>query len=477
MRFSNVWLQRASISLFSGLLWVGCASAPRGPDLGSLYNRNAQFHEVTRNPIILIPGILGSKLKDSESGRPVWGTLRGDYADPSTPLGARLMALPMREGDDLTALTDQVYPDGILDRVKMRVLGIPIEVKAYFSILDALGIGGYRNEGGDIGSIDYGPSHFTCFEFPYDWRADIPQTAAQLDEFIQEKREYVQSEYAKQFGVEDYDVKFDIVAHSMGGLLLRYYLRYGTEDLPEDGSAPEVTWAGSEYVERAVLVAPPNAGSVESFDYLISGRDFGPTIHSYAPAILGTMPATYQLMPRPRHAAMVDAASPGSPVDFMDPKLWEEMEWGLADPNQDGVLQWLLPDVPSASARHRIALDHQAKNLKRARHFMTAMDQPATPPPGLHLYLMAGDAIETASQVELDRGQHRIRTVRAGAGDGVVLRTSALMDERSDANWEPKLVSPIRWSQVYFLFSEHLHITMDPAFTDNLLYLLLEHRD
>ena len=35
-----------------------------------------------------------------------------------------------------------------------------------------------------------------------------------------------------------------VVAHSMGGLISRYYLRYGDSDLPESGPVPEPTWKG-----------------------------------------------------------------------------------------------------------------------------------------------------------------------------------------------------------------------------------------
>ena len=37
-----------------------------------------------------------------------------------------------------------------------------------------------------------------------------------------------------------------------------------------------------------------------------------------------------------------------------------------------------------------------------------------------------------------------------------------------------RLVSPIGWSQVLFIFSDHLGMTKDPAFVDNILYFLLE---
>ena len=55
-----------------------------------------------------------------------------------------------------------------------------------------------------------------------------------------------------------------------------------------------------------------------------------------------------------------------------------------------------------------------------------------------------------------------------------MLRSSALLDERLDGDWQPTLRSPIPWSDVLFLFEDHLGLTRDPTFTDNLLYWLLE---
>jgi hypothetical protein len=66
-------------------------------------------------------------------------------------------------------------------------------------------------------------------------------------------------------------------------------------------------------------------------------------------------------------------------------------------------------------------------------------------------------------------------TIAATApGDSVVLRSSALMNERPRDNPHSRLVSPIKWTQVFFLFSDHRKITRYPEFTDNLLYILLE---
>jgi len=160
--------------------------------------------------------------------------------------------------------------------------------------------------------------------------------------------------------------------------------------------------------------------------------------------------------------------------DWLAVETWERFGWGLLDPAQGDVLRKLLPAVEDEGRRRSIAREHLGKCLSRARRLFAALDRPAAAPPSTELHLVAGDAVETLAGIWVDPESGRWRSARAGPGDGTVLRTSALLDEREGGEWRPVLVSPVRWKRVFFFFEDHLGLTRSPGFIDNLLFLLLE---
>ena len=104
------------------------------------------------------------------------------------------------------------------------------------------------------------------------WKATtggrVSMGAALLGAFLEEKEGYVRDQLRQQFGLERERVRFDVVAHSMGGLVLRYYLRYGGEVLRPDGAAPPLTWAGADAVDHVIFCGTPNAGSINSIRWV-----------------------------------------------------------------------------------------------------------------------------------------------------------------------------------------------------------------
>lgn len=475
-RRSHCCRRLVRLLLLTALTSIACNQADRIADIGTIYRDAARHESSRRRPVIVIPGILGSKLAQQDTHRIVWGAFGGEYADPSRADGARLFSLPMRKGARLAELRDDVVATDALDRVKLTILGLPIELNAYYNLLATLGVGGFRDQQlAMLGAVDYGDKHYTCFQFAYDWRRSNVENAALLKQFIDERRAYILQQYRKDFGPGDYDVKFNIVAHSMGGLLTRYFLRYGDTPLPEDGDLPELTWAGADDVANAILVGTPNAGSVESLRELVHGSHPAPIVKPYRPALVGTLPAVYELMPRARHGVVVRNGDTNDRIDSLTSiETWRQYRWGLLDPREAPALTALLPNVKDAAIRRSIAEDHLEKCLKNAERFWAALDVPAQPPAGLDIYLYAGDAIQTACTLSVDTRDGNLRTLNECPGDGTVTRYSALLDERHNRNYEPMLNSPVHWRHVSFLFESHIGLTKSQTFSDNVLFQLLE---
>ena len=319
------------------------------PDLGSIYSRTAQVEDFRRNPIIVIPGILGSKLVDETEKRVVWGEFGGNGIDPATPEGARLLGLPLEYQTPLGDLADTVKVDGPLGTLNVRVFGVPFQIAAYREILTAMGVGGYHDAASNVAGVNYGHQYHNCFQFAYDWRRDNVETAALLHEFILEKKAYVEEERRKRYGDDAEPVRFDIVAHSMGGVMARYYLQYGDASLPEDGSLPKVRpglepgmsngWSWSHH--RTPVPCRRSNTSLKGV------CNFLAVLSKYEPARskLGTMPSIYQLLPRTRHRPVVTGPQRVA-IDLFDPRIWVQARWGFFNPTQSELLRHLIPDEP-----------------------------------------------------------------------------------------------------------------------------------
>ncbi len=449
----------------------GLAIKKAMPELGAIYEPTIMLNNSIRNPVIVIPGMMGSKLQ-AAAERTVWGVFDRQSIDPDIPEDARLLSCPI-DGTDLDEFDDGVYATGVLDSLKIEIAGLALNHQAYLNILTMLGVGGYRDEElGLAGAIDYGDGHFTCFQFPYDWRRDNASNARRLHEFLLEKKSYIEAERKQRFGIEE-PVKFDIVAHSMGGLLARYYLRYGSVGAWCDDQPPELNWAGAEHVDRVVLIGTPNSGSAKSLVSTHEGFSFSVVLDTIPSGMVATLPSIYQLLPNGPEPAVFDEQT-GAALDHYDIETWDQRNWGMLNPSQDPVLQQLLPEVATAEQRRAIAKAHVAECLKRAKRFHQLLNTPAAPPAGTTLHLFAGDAIATVETLNSNLQQRTLSPRTEAPGDHTVTRKSTLGDQRTVDRWSPSVQSPISFRDVRFLSDDHFGLTRDPEFTDNALYLLLE---
>ncbi|MEO1494274.1 MAG: hypothetical protein AAFV19_19150 [Pseudomonadota bacterium] len=463
------------------LVLAGCAPEPRLPDLDAIY-RDAALgaQRADRRPLIGIPGTLGSRLVDAVSGRVIWGGggSRGISADPEDREEFRLIALPIpKVGAPLINATDTVQPAGVLEVAMIEILGVPVDLEVYAGIDRTLRAGGFEflspdaYSAGADGAVAANAPASGIYRFDYDWRRDLIETAHQFGRYVQDRRRDV----ARMRGVPEETIQFDLIAHSMGGLIARYFLMHGfaaPDTADPTAPLPPVSWDGAPFFNRVIFVATPNAGSIIALDNLINGKDLGPFQPEFPAALLGTHHSVYQLMPRPRHRRV--RLGQTEFADLYDPALWQAQGWGLADRAADRQLAWLMPDEPDAEARRRRALAHQARLLNRARLFHIMMDRWAPPPEGIDMFLVVGGGFETPSTAQVDPATGAFTIDGVAEGDGVVLRASALLDEAQGGQVPRQDRFPLRFDTTLFLPDEHVELTKNPVFGDNLLYWLLD---
>lgn len=437
--------------------------------------RSLDYQGPLRNPVVIIHGLLGARLVNQDSGVEVWGTFS---ARPFADSQLRQLAFPMARGTPLHAIHSRTVPGSLLDTVRIRLMGFPFSMHGYSSLIEMLENAGYQAESAPDSAASKNPP--SLFVFYYDWRSDISENAVRLQTFIAEKRQFLQSEYKRLYGLDNYDVRFDLVAHSMGGLLARYFVRYGGRTLPADPSRlPPVTWDGAKYIDKLIQVGTPNGGYPDTFVELNSGLSLAPGAPVLPSALLGTFPSYYQMLPHPGFQTVRIRRPDGSveTADLFDPALWVRCQWGLANPKAAETLRILLPDLPDDAARRAVALDHLAKLLARAAQFSRAMSLPDPPNrPRFMQILFLGDSIPTSAGVLYDEKTGALEIDRYDAGDGKIPAVSARLDLRdpNGKNWSPFMASPISWDAVIHLRGAHMGITHSDEFSHNVRFYLLQ---
>lgn len=370
-------------SAFSILL-AGCG-ARRTPDLGRIF---AGVHERKgKRPVIVIPGILGSRIVNRRTGEVVWPSVFRSDVD-----GLSLPATP-----DLVNNRDELVAARIVEAAKLAK--IAPEVYVYHHLLRALeDYGGYRE--GDWANPPEGGDQDTFYVFAYDWRRDNVESARLLVKRIE----------ALKLKLGRPDLRFNIVAHSMGGLVARYAAMYGDRDLPPTGAEPRPDWAGASFVNKIFMFGTPNGGSAEAFAVLLEGysvteglRRRVHLLNKLSREDVMTAPSIFQLLPHAARARFLDRDLRPLDVDLYDPAVWRRFGWSAAnDPAFRAAYKRGVARDEEAPTGHGTLADLDAyldAVLARARRFHEALDAQGVDAGDapVKLFAFGGDCEETLS--------------------------------------------------------------------------------
>jgi pimeloyl-ACP methyl ester carboxylesterase len=439
---------------------VACHS-DTAPDLSRLYASGME--EERAPPVILIPGVLGSRLVDKNTRTEVWpGSTLHLLAGSKQGLALSFDPVTLQPVDDGLASS------GLFEEV--------LNADFYGAILRTL-----RQSGGFVAGelgAQADPRVRRYYVFAYDWRQDNVTTAKRLDALIEQIR--------RDYG--DPTLRVNVIAHSMGGLVTRYYLRYGTVDALEgDGPFP-INMAGAAKVGTVVLLGTPNLGSLSSLDSMLLGHRVG--LRRVEPEVLATMPSVYELLPHPLTDWSVDPSGKDLDLDLYDVATWKRMQWSVFDPTVIARLRARFK-VPHEGNAYISALQaYFARNLERARRFIWSVtfEEPSSP---VKFVVFGGDCVLTPARIVIepqagrsvarlspDDVRHRVSGVDYSRlmlepGDGEVTKPSLLAREALSpvAPRNNALFFPLAYA--FFLCEDHERLTGNINFQDNLLNVLL----
>ena len=89
--------------------WIPGQMVKSMPELDEIYEQSAMLKDSIRNPVIVIPGMMGSKLRTS-NGRTIWGVFDKKSINPDSEEDVRLLCC-LIDGANLSEFDDGLTRD------------------------------------------------------------------------------------------------------------------------------------------------------------------------------------------------------------------------------------------------------------------------------------------------------------------------------------------------------------------------------
>jgi len=370
-----------------------------------------------RVPVILVPGV----------SREVGAQLRGGSLMPFSALALRT------DAEAIANLGDPRFPVN-----GGRPLEIPSQLDLALRRTDVRGFQGLidrliREEGYVRGNPeqpldkDYpeNPEWMrkdrtalaSLFVVYYDWRRDVTENACLLANRIARIR------------VRTGASRVHLVGHSLGGMVTRYYMRYGGRDVLRDHDCPlagtlpaeMVNAPGSSWIDGWVSLGAPHQGSAQAFRALIQDFNlFGIMSVGLRDAVF-TMPMAWQVLPfadPDGRVPLLVGASGDERVALYQPQTWTQRGW--------------LPEQAThAAGQHFLGI-----MLARAESLHQRLQEPSAAEESVPRLLVGSGCRPTPARAAIENGRveflsrsqedHPLFGRVTVPGDGVVSLESAL---------------------------------------------------
>lgn len=469
-----------SLALVFCFLLSGCGK--KVPNLDLIFARTKL--QKGKRPVIIIPGILGSELDDPKTKEIAWLNLSRIKGDN--------LALPI--SPDLSKNRDTLVAKRIIETAK--VFAFLPEISVYQSLIASMErYGGYKQ--GDWENPAPEGDRDTYYVFAYDWRLDNTENARLLIRNI--------AALKQKLGAPD--LRFNVIAHSMGGLITRYAAMYGDKDLPANNEKAVPDWSGAKDFNKVFMFGVPNEGAMSTLQVFNEGYAVsGFSIDTLSAEAVLTSPAVFQLLPHSGTARFYDENLEPLKIDLYDPETWKKYHWSAyTDPNFRNKFsgQPLAIDKNGKKSEYAdMTLDeldqYFAAVLNRAKVFQNAIDADTTVPASLGFFAFGGDCDLTLDGAVIYRDQKTnvwktifasrsfknsggkkisksaIRQKIFAPGDGSVTRRSLLAETITEENYRNSIFRRNLPVTATFLCEYHQELPNNKIMQDNFLTALIQ---
>ncbi len=299
---TSPWITRGAL-LFLIAVWVVILPKTSASPTSEAPSKPKSSRAATLTPVVLVPGITGTALRDRSSGKIAWGN------------GARLLS----PRDDGYGLAIPIAANGTQPRLEafrvieqIRLFKI-FKKDVYGPIAERFVRQGYRR-----GTLSEPAPQDTFFLFAYDWRLRNEETVRLL---------YEQLEGLRRARGEE-RLRIDLICQSNGGHICRQLLKYGPATLAEAEQSDHRSPA-TIAVRRLILVGTANGGSLRILRELDRGRKYVPLGRKIRPETLFTFPSLFQDLPAYQDRFFVDMEGHELDVELYDAATWQKYGWSI----------------------------------------------------------------------------------------------------------------------------------------------------
>lgn len=424
---------------------VACLASP--PPVTSPTLQSA----LERAPLVFVPGITGSKLRDRTTGSIAWG--RGINVLRPHDRGYQL-ALPVVRPE---GWRPRLEPFAVLDRLMLFGVRKPV----YGPVVDLFLANGYR-----LGDLADPQPEDTLYLFPYDWRQSNDDTVRALATRLDALR---------RARGED-RLTIDLLCQSNGAHICRYLIKYGgaTFEQAEAGRRAPSTLE----VDRLLLVGTANGGSLRILREMSRGRTYIKWIgRDWSPETLFTFPSLYQDLPAYRSDLFVGEDGRALDVDLYDPASWQQYGWSIYGEKTARRLARTPPDwLADPPAR----VSFLGRMLERARRFHLLMQRDVEGFGETRYHLLQNDRAPTPQRAVLRRTERGWQTLFVG-DKALVKRKDLVAHTTTRGDGHAALESQLWLSpqeraalgaEPFFVDAEHFEMILEPVMHQRMLSIL-----